>query len=370
MQGNISQTTIDKIGQSLKKQELSTAQQKTIQSWRAHHSIIRNKLFDIFDLEFKESINYPISARLKRLPSIKRKLLESSMRLTQMQDILGFRIIVNDIDEIYMVEKVLKIFFQNNNQYSIVYYDTDDYIKKPKLDGYRCVHLILKADDRYYIEIQIRTKIQHLWATTLETVSVVLNKDFKHEYKKEGFNMFFKDISNIICKFEQNNTQGFLFIIKMIRIYRSKYLKQIQAISIYSQSIREALEELKYNKNQHTPNLLFILNLEEASKITDKKGAIDTSKILRIKVFNDNEEALKNYNQRELKDERNKRHDIVLITSTDLKFLETNYPNYYLDCDEFLRQIQVMIINKAIQYKFFGIPFFKPFFIKYYKNVK
>lgn len=33
------------------------------------------------------------------------------MRLTQMQDILGFRIIVNDIDDIYRVEKVLKKFF-------------------------------------------------------------------------------------------------------------------------------------------------------------------------------------------------------------------------------------------------------------------
>lgn len=40
MQNNISKTTIDKIGQSLKKRELSTAEQRTIQSWRAHHSII------------------------------------------------------------------------------------------------------------------------------------------------------------------------------------------------------------------------------------------------------------------------------------------------------------------------------------------
>lgn len=366
MQDNISKTTIDKIGHSLKKRELSTAQQITIQSWRAHHSIIRNKLFDIFSLEFKETINCPISARLKRLPSIKRKLLESSMRLTQMQDILGFRIIVSNIDEIYRIEKVLKNFFYNNNQYSIVYCDTYDYIKNPKPDGYRCIHLILKAEDRYYIEIQIRTKIQHLWATTLETVSVVLNKDFKHEYKKDGFNIFFKNVSNIICKFEQNNTQGLLFSIKMIRIYRSKYLKQIQAISLYSQSIRKTLKELEQSKQiKHTPNLLFILNLEEAGKIInnkrDNKDAINTSKILRIKVFNNNEEALRNYNQRELKDKHDERHDIVLITSTDLKFLETNYPNYYLDCNEFLQQVRNMVINKVIQYKIFGISLLKLF---------
>lgn len=208
--------------------------------------------------------------------------------------------------------------------------------------------------------------MQHLWATTLETVSVVLNKDFKHEYKKDGFNMFFKNISNIICKFEQNNTQGFLFAIKMIRIYRSKYLKQIQAISLYSQSIRKTLKELEQSKQiKHTPNLLFILNLEEAGKIINNKrnnkDAINASKILRIKVFNNNEEALRNYNQRELKDKHDERHDIVLITSTDLKFLETNYPNYYLDCNEFLQQVQNMVIDKVIQYKIFGISLLKLF---------
>lgn len=367
MQDNISKTTIDNIGQSLKKQELSTAQQQTIQSWRAYHSIISDKFFDIFRTEFKEIVNYPISARLKRLPSIKKKLLKSSMRLTQMQDILGFRIVVNKIAEIYKVEKLLKNFFQNNNKYSITYFDTDDYIKNPKPDGYRCIHLILKAENKYYIEIQIRTKIQHLWATTLETVSAVLNKDFKHDYKKGGFNTFFKKVSDIICNFEQGSTQNFFSIIKMMRIYYSKYLRQIQVISLYSQSIRETLKKLEQTKQmEYTPNLLFILNLEEASKIINKKpydeSVTDTSKILRIKVFKNNEEALKNYNQREL-NKHNERHDIVLITSTDLKFLETNYPNYYLNCDEFLQQIQIMIKNATIQYKFFGIPFFK-YFIK------
>lgn len=53
-----------------------------------------------------------------------------------------------------------------------------DYISEPKDDGYRAVHVIVKYDDRR-IEVQLRTRIQHEWAFTVEGVTSRFGLDVK-----------------------------------------------------------------------------------------------------------------------------------------------------------------------------------------------
>ncbi len=66
-----------------------------------------------------------------------------------------------------------------------------DYIKNPKDDGCRSHHISLefqansKNDEAYAgrrIELQIRTRLQHSWATAIEAVSLYRNQDLKHHY--------------------------------------------------------------------------------------------------------------------------------------------------------------------------------------------
>ena len=64
----------------------------------------------------------------------------------------------------------------------------DNYIKCPKPDGYRSVHIIVRYASKNpkhvvwngkRIEIQIRTRLQHAWATAVETVDIFALQNIK-----------------------------------------------------------------------------------------------------------------------------------------------------------------------------------------------
>ncbi len=106
-----------------------------------------------------------VSQRLKRIPTILDKLRrEPGMKLGRMADIGGCRAVVGDLDEVYRVaERYRKLSVPE-----IV--KLRDYIKTPKEDGYRAVHLIVRYHGRL-IEVQLRTLVQHEWAYTVESVT-------------------------------------------------------------------------------------------------------------------------------------------------------------------------------------------------------
>src|SRR5690606_14571502 len=74
-----------------------------------------------------------------------------------------------------------------------------DYIKKPKEDGYRGYHLVGKFPDSSgssrLIEIQLRTTLQHDWATSVEIVDLFTNQALKSNQGKEEWKQSFADVS-------------------------------------------------------------------------------------------------------------------------------------------------------------------------------
>lgn len=81
------------------------------------------------------------------------------MELGRMDDIGGCRAVLSDLDELQRV--------RDRYANAPVMVRIKDYISEPKDDGYRAVHVIVKYDDRR-IEVQLRTRIQHEWAFTVE----------------------------------------------------------------------------------------------------------------------------------------------------------------------------------------------------------
>jgi Region found in RelA / SpoT proteins len=65
--------------------------------------------------------------------------------------------------------------------------EEDDYIARPKPDGYRSHHLMFNFRDRRNagihdgrrIEVQLRTRLQHSWATAVEAVGLFRGEDLK-----------------------------------------------------------------------------------------------------------------------------------------------------------------------------------------------
>src|SRR5690606_27307562 len=75
-----------------------------------------------------------------------------------------------------------------------------DYINDPKLDGYRSHHIVFcfnaKGDRAEYdgrrIELQIRTQLQHAWATAVEAVGLFRDEDMKAGEGDENWLRLFK----------------------------------------------------------------------------------------------------------------------------------------------------------------------------------
>ena len=102
---------------------------------------------------------HEVNSRLKRLETVAAKLRRrSELRLSQMSDVLGCRIIVaNRAEQVAATERLMSV------------YDVqvlDDKSNDPKF-GYRAVHL----DIRYgaiFAEVQVQTRNQHLWQMVSE----------------------------------------------------------------------------------------------------------------------------------------------------------------------------------------------------------
>jgi len=109
-----------------------------------------------------------VAQRLKRMPTILDKLeREPGMNLARMHDIGGCRAILPDEATIYRVVRRIKS--QPRERWEIV--REYDYIKQPKVSGYRGVHLVVRRDGRL-IEIQLRTPSQHRWALNVEAIDL------------------------------------------------------------------------------------------------------------------------------------------------------------------------------------------------------
>ena len=103
----------------------------------------------------------------------------NSSKLSRIDDITGIRIIVNNINEIYKVFKLLDDLLIDDN-FQLKY--NKDYVELPKKDGYRSLHKIFTfnyENKSLNFEIQIRTRLQHLWSTTVEIYDLIEYKNLK-----------------------------------------------------------------------------------------------------------------------------------------------------------------------------------------------
>lgn len=136
---------------------------------------VRTK-FDVLNTEFKvrysrNPINF-ISSRLKSTSSITEKLARNGIDFTvpnieeNLNDVAGIRIICSYVDDIYMLAEAL------TKQDDITTIAVKDYIKKPKPNGYRSLHLIVsipvffaEQTKQMKVEVQIRTIAMDFWAS-------------------------------------------------------------------------------------------------------------------------------------------------------------------------------------------------------------
>ena len=104
------------------------------------------------------NINSKIYGREKTPFSIWRKVQKKRVSLEQITDIIGFRIILDDIDDCYKTLGFL------HKKWNCVPGKFKDYISSPKINGYKSIHTAVIGSYKKPIEIQIRTKEMHDFA--------------------------------------------------------------------------------------------------------------------------------------------------------------------------------------------------------------
>ena len=113
---------------------------------------------------------FPTGRLAKSTLSIVEKLRRESIRLSQMQDIAGCRVVVADVVQQELFVTSLRTIFPGA---SVI-----DRRDKPSY-GYRAVHIIAEIAGKP-VEIQVRTAVQHLWAELSEKSSDVIDPTIKY----------------------------------------------------------------------------------------------------------------------------------------------------------------------------------------------
>jgi len=282
--------------------------------------------------------------RIKRLRSIQIELeQQTTMRLSQMQDLGGCRAIVNVVDEVDTLVAIYDKAAARNRRGSPKLLRKTDYIMNPKPDRYRGVHLIMgyqsAAKPEYNgqkIEIQIRSRLQHAWATAVETYEVFTVQALKTKIKSVSADVsrFFALVSNSFAITEKRNpvpdTPTDMTELRAQLIDIDNVHKLITKL----RGFRTTMDKLKV-MDPHA--FLFLLELD-ASQLPAQ---------FRISTFTKFEiaEAQDAYAKREKETEGSPQIQVVLVSAKSVEALKLAYPNYYVDTETFITHARMAMVK-------------------------
>ncbi|MFZ6721225.1 RelA/SpoT family protein [Undibacterium sp. Ji49W] len=99
-----------------------------------------------------------VTGRPKHIYSIWKKMKGKSVDFDELYDVRAFRVIVDDIKDCYTVLGIV------HNAWTPIPKEFDDYISRPKPNGYKSLHTVVVVEDGRPLEVQIRTREMHQFA--------------------------------------------------------------------------------------------------------------------------------------------------------------------------------------------------------------
>jgi len=272
--------------------------------------------------------------KLKRYPA---------MKLTTMQDIGGIRAVLASVKNIYRLVGDYK----NSTRLYHELIDYKDYIQDPRSeDGYRSVHLIYRYRnkkvpnyDGLRIELQIRTKLQHTWATAVESMGTFLGQALKSRQGDQEWLDFFALISSAFAHKEKTTPVPRFSTFSREMIWsaisdaeaRLGALNMMSGLSIAANAIYKTVGPGK----GWFYHLIVLNSLERTVKITP----YDRDSF---------SQALREYAQVEAEAAGGAKIEPVLVSAGALDDLRRAYPNFFLDIKDFVKVV-TEIVTEARQ---------------------
>ena len=347
---------IKRAGKNLIKNHNDEKSLDILSYWRSDHikplDEATKLLKEISDSIDKHAI---IAKRLKRTASIIRKLerfKDNGMQLSTMNDIGGCRIVLSNTKKVYKLVKFLTL----SNKFQL----RNDYIENPKPDGYKSIHLIGEFNnsngEKRKIELQIRTRVQHSWATALEIVDLFTQQSIKTNMGNKDWSDFFLYLSKQFTLLERNN---YLLSSKI----ESNYIKFIEDFK------KSENEELRFSiyKVHTLIDKLYIINnfnlFKESLNITSSHLSqykaqegyilikIDKLTSGKEETFNvssvfypkkDLDEALEEYLRIEKNTLSGKAYVVALVSVDSISDIQNAYPNYFADSTKFIEYVLIL----------------------------
>ncbi len=174
-----------------------------------------------------EGIKCNLETRYKDIYSIYKKLITHSA-IENIHDLLGIKVIVNNIKECYLALMII------HSLYPPVSYKFKDYIVKPKTNMYRAIHTTVFCDD-HLVQFQIRTKEMDRIATYGLTSYWFKNRHFAKNAMQadlENNFQFFKSIKELDSTIADN--------IEFVKLIKRELFSQ----NVYVRSTNGAIIEL------------------------------------------------------------------------------------------------------------------------------
>lgn len=312
-----------------------------IQRYRQHHynnsSIFKKLLFKkLHRLSFVNEDNrkFIVSDRLKRLVSIMNKLNRNgthTMELAQMEDIAGVRVILHDMDE-------LNRFINDDESCEIkdsfikcIKATNRDYIENPKADdGYRSVHQIfIHKDTKLKLELQIRTQLQHQWATAVETYGSLSGVSIKTGDGDEKVRQFFRLCSMIFACREDTP-----LIPEFKALGMNKICLELKELENELQILKKLknVEDLESEDQELSSNYGYYLLIQDI---------VNNKTIVHKFYQSQQDKAWTEYYENENKYRRDSSKNVVLVSIDNINKLREAYPNYFLDTKDFVQNIEI-----------------------------
>ncbi len=316
--------------------------------WRACHaypintfqSTLRRKLMSF-------SSDIIVAQRLKRMPTIIDKLKRfHTMQLTTMQDIGGVRAVLGSVPDVYKLANEYRKPSQKQGQSNFTHelIDEKDYIKNPRNeDGYGSLHLIYKYKnkrnpqyDGLRLELQIRTKLQHIWATAVETMGTFLGQALKSRRGDQEWLRFFAITSSAFAYNEKSSP---------VPCYKDlSYNETILEISKAEANLRAldkmrgfsvAVNEIVKTRKSWFYHLIILNSIERSVQIR----AYDRESL---------KQATMDYSKFEAEAAQGKKIEPVLVSAGPIEKLRRAYPNFFLDIDDFVKIVGEIISSVKI----------------------
>lgn len=272
-----------------------------------------------------------IAQRIKRLRSIEAKLTRfPKMRLSHMQDIGGCRAVVRSAGAVRMLANLYRKSKASHTRLRI-----KDYLTQPPPSGYRGIHFVYAFKstkrpqyDGLKIEVQLRSRQQHAWATAVETVDVFTGQALKAARGTALWQRFFALVASHIALKEQcptiPNTPT-----DPVEL-RDAIVNHVTDLDVFTHlaSYQSVLQTL------NIPDAHYYLLELDAEKLQTKVWGFKEKQIDQAQsAYLNIEKAIAGQREK----------DAVLVSAGSMESLKRAYPNYFADTHVFIRTVREAI---------------------------